>query len=217
MFKAPVNTLCNNILFSGLTMLTMPSDSQSQLHPSVEALYRAAMSHDDRQPADVARRMNVSPQVLQNWESRGISKQGALQAQRTYDVDATALMRGDLVHLGAKSKSQVADSKASHLQRFDASILAATHRALRELYWTEFRLPYNLEDDPEHFLQAYELSSKLSAQVTGADLVQIFKAAGLGTDQGIVRDGQSGDGRAGMPDEGVDQGKVARKVQRKKA
>ncbi len=208
--------MCNNALFSGPTILTMSDIKQPTMHPSVAALYRAALLREDKQPADVARRMNVSPQRLQNWESRGISKQGALQAQKTYDVDATALMAGDMHLLTAGGQLQVVELKESHAPRFDANILAATHRALRELYRSEFGLSYNLEDDPEHFLHAYELRSKLSPQLPGADLVQIFKAAGLGKNQGAEEDGQRGNGRAGMPDEGVNKGKVARKVQRKK-
>jgi transcriptional regulator with XRE-family HTH domain len=110
---------------------------------------------------------------------------------------------------------QVIDSKQSHAPRFDAKILAATHRALRELHEAaETGAPYNLESDPEHFLQAYELRAKLS-QVSAADLVQIFKAAGLGMNHGVAEDGRSGDGRTGVPNEGTHTGAVARKVRRK--
>jgi transcriptional regulator with XRE-family HTH domain len=75
-------------------------------------------------------------------------------------------------------RPQPVENKASHSPRLDAKILAATHRALREIHAETSDLPYNLEDDPEHFLQAYELRAKLS-QVSAADLVQIFKVAGL--------------------------------------
>lgn len=90
MFSTPVNIACNNILFSQRRILFM-----NKIHPSVANLYEAAASlrrHDS--PAAVARALNVSPQRLQNWEERGISKEGALLAQNVYGVDANELRRG---------------------------------------------------------------------------------------------------------------------------
>lgn len=106
--------------------------------------------------------------------------------------------------------------RESQPERLDPWILAATHRAMRELH-AEQGLPYNLEDDPVHFLQAYGLHTELARLApAGADLVKIFRAAGLANRQG-ADDGRLGDGAAGMPDEGGHEGKMARKVQRKKA
>lgn len=113
------------------------------------------------------------------------------------------------------SRPKVVDLLASHPQRFDVKILVATHRALRELHESQFDSPYNLEDDPVHFLQAYELRAKLS-QVSPADLVEIFRASGLGTDEGATGDGRSRDGTAGVPNESTHKGGMAGKVQRKK-
>ncbi|MGA0588840.1 LexA family transcriptional regulator [Dyella sp. KRB-257] len=64
------------------------------MHPSMRRLYEAAKERGDNAPAKVARRLNVSPQRLQNWESRGISREGALTAQQAYGVDANELREG---------------------------------------------------------------------------------------------------------------------------
>lgn len=62
-------------------------------HPSIQKLYNhAEATMGDVSPAQVARRMNVSAQTIQNWENRGISKDGALLAQAVYGVDANWLL-----------------------------------------------------------------------------------------------------------------------------
>lgn len=95
MFSAEVNIACNNILFSQRRIAGM------NMHLSMRRLYDAAKERGDDAPAKVARRLNVSPQRLQNWESRGISKEGALAAQDAYGVDANELRDG------AKSRSSL--------------------------------------------------------------------------------------------------------------
>lgn len=67
--------------------------STPRRHPSIQKLYEhAATVMGDTSPAQVVRRMNISAQTLQNWEGRGISKDGALLAQAVYGVDANWLL-----------------------------------------------------------------------------------------------------------------------------
>jgi phage repressor protein C with HTH and peptisase S24 domain len=89
MFSPFVNTPCNNAAFSRRTMRSM---TEPDRHPSIQKLYATASDHGDTSPAQVARRLNVSAQVVQNWETRGISKTGAMAAQRAYGIDANWLL-----------------------------------------------------------------------------------------------------------------------------
>ena len=66
------------------------------MHDSMKRLYEAALhKRGDRIPADVARRMNASPQTISNWEKRGISQEGAIDAERAYNVSAAWLIDGN--------------------------------------------------------------------------------------------------------------------------
>lgn len=90
MLSREVNTLCNNAAFSRMRLGSM---NEPQRHPSIQKLYEYAESkRGDSSPAQIARRMNISAQTLQNWEDRGISKDGALVAQAEYGVDANWLL-----------------------------------------------------------------------------------------------------------------------------
>lgn len=90
MFSSAVNTPCNNALFSSRTMGGM--EAASAMHPSANRLYRIAAQRGDLSTAAIAKRMNTSVQKIQNWESRGVSREGALHAQLVYGYDANWLL-----------------------------------------------------------------------------------------------------------------------------
>jgi phage repressor protein C with HTH and peptisase S24 domain len=94
MLSSLVNTLCNNVAFSGQTIRGMNEPTR---HPSIQKLYRVAADRGDTQPARVAERLNIGAQTLNNWESRGISRDGALTAQAIYGADANWLLGDDSV------------------------------------------------------------------------------------------------------------------------
>lgn len=74
-----------NILFKSEIMPGM-HDSMVKLHGFVaEKLQLVGQSV-------VARKMNETPQVVKNWEGRGISEGGALNAQRLFGCDANWLL-----------------------------------------------------------------------------------------------------------------------------
>lgn len=77
----------NNILFNRQTIAAM--------HPSAERLYKAAqdLANTTGQSA-VARLLNESPQTVKNWESRGVSKAGAIKAQEVIGCSATWITTG---------------------------------------------------------------------------------------------------------------------------
>ena len=62
---------------------------------STERLYQAAKELKSlKNPSQVARAFNTSPQTIKNWETRGISKEGLLKAQEIIGVSAQWLETG---------------------------------------------------------------------------------------------------------------------------
>jgi phage repressor protein C with HTH and peptisase S24 domain len=59
-----------------------------------EAARAAGKLTGDTDQAELARLLNESPQTIHNWETRGLSKQGALTAQSVFGVNATWLNSG---------------------------------------------------------------------------------------------------------------------------
>lgn len=84
MFIDKSNAACNN--------KTLSSRIICGVSPTTERLYEAAMKiRQIEKPADIARALNVSPQTLTNWEARGMSQQGMLQAEEKIGVRANWL------------------------------------------------------------------------------------------------------------------------------
>ena len=66
------------------------------MHPTMVRLYEAAwLLHRVKKPGKLARLLNVSPQLVHNWESRGMSSKGMLEAQRSVGCSATWLETGE--------------------------------------------------------------------------------------------------------------------------
>lgn len=66
------------------------------MHPSAERLYQVAreMAPSVVGQSAVARWLNVSPQNMTAWEKRGVSKLGALKAQKLSGYSATWILDG---------------------------------------------------------------------------------------------------------------------------
>lgn len=65
------------------------------MHETMIRLYAAADTLKGlRGQSEVARALNVSPQTINNWEARGMSKSGMLNAQSTFGCSATWLATG---------------------------------------------------------------------------------------------------------------------------
>ena len=81
----------NNTAFSEKTMTAM-----AEPHKSMKRLYQAALDlRDVSGQSATARLLGVSPQVVKNWEGRGISIEGALIAQKIIGCDANWLLEVD--------------------------------------------------------------------------------------------------------------------------
>lgn len=85
MFNQPSNAVCNNILFS--------CNRIDRMHESMTRLYEIAQRRFGIQrQSDLAAALNESQQTVKNWEARGISKDGALKAQKRFGCDANWLL-----------------------------------------------------------------------------------------------------------------------------
>lgn len=69
----------------------------SRMHPSTERLYQVAAQQ--KPPivgqSAVAKWLNESPQVVKNWEKRGVSQRGALKLAQQSDVLAGWVLTGE--------------------------------------------------------------------------------------------------------------------------
>lgn len=70
-----------NIAFNNKTFTSSTIGSMRAIHETTQRLYVAAKKlRDVDGPANVARLLNESPQLLNNWERRGMSSAGIIKA-----------------------------------------------------------------------------------------------------------------------------------------
>lgn len=78
--------------------LLRPQFSMRKMSETAERLYQAARANGllDRamEQSSLARLLNVAPQNVNNWERRGVSKDAAIEAQKTLGVSATWVLYG---------------------------------------------------------------------------------------------------------------------------
>lgn len=78
------------MVFSEKTIEQVP-----EIHQSTQRLYQAARDlRDVTGQSAVARLLGATPQVVKNWEARGISSDGALLAQKIIGCNANWLLEG---------------------------------------------------------------------------------------------------------------------------
>lgn len=74
------------------------------MHLSAQRLYEAALALKGVEgQSNVARLLNISPQNMTAWEARGVSNQGALNAQAVLGCNANWLTTGDGEMVGTAS------------------------------------------------------------------------------------------------------------------
>jgi transcriptional regulator with XRE-family HTH domain len=87
MFNENANTTLNNKVFN--------CENIPDMHDTMKRLYEAArLLHGLTTQTEIARFLNESPQVINNWERRGMSKAGMLAAQEKLGCSALWLMSG---------------------------------------------------------------------------------------------------------------------------
>lgn len=87
MFSLKSNAMFNNAMFNSNKIVVM--------HIQMERLYQAAkLLKGVSGQSDLARALNASPQTINNWEERGISKQGMVKAQEVIGCSVTWIETG---------------------------------------------------------------------------------------------------------------------------
>lgn len=94
MFMSSVNAACIPRRAAALTLEGMHDSMRRLLDYARRATEAKRPAERVHEFADIGRRMNVSSAVLTNWKARGISKDGALDAQRAFGCNAWWLLDG---------------------------------------------------------------------------------------------------------------------------
>jgi phage repressor protein C with HTH and peptisase S24 domain len=159
------------------------------IHPSIRRLYSVAAEAGDDAPAKVARRLNISPQTMNNWEARGISQPGSLSAQEAYGCSAVWLItgKGEQGQPGA-----VALSSQSHPLKLDPAMIRQVGRAL-ELRHKKTG-GYNLQERPEEFAIAYEIRASMTDAYVDPEVFELVILHADLSPQGASDDGRGSDG-----------------------
>lgn len=126
---------------------------------------------------DVANALNESSQTVKNWEARGVSKDGALKAQRRLGVSATYLLDG----------LEPALVGASQPARPDPDILARTVTVLKNLARMQAGEANFLYNAPS-ILKVYDVLSRSPPDI------DLDREAVLGRMAAVLRGEDDGEG-----------------------
>ena len=94
------------------------------MHEQMERLYKATQERFGiSDPSDLARALGVTHQVVTNWQSRGISKDGALTAQGVLGISATWIKdgTGDMFQASVKDVSIPSEDDFDLVPQLDMS------------------------------------------------------------------------------------------------
>jgi SOS-response transcriptional repressor LexA len=112
------------------------------MQKSADRLYQAAkLMRKIEGQSNLAKLLGQSPQVIKNWESRGVSKAGAIIAQKLIGCDSNWLLSGTGEMMSSKEVSNVEDGpdyKTLRLYPVISDVQAGT--------WTETCESFNHQD-----------------------------------------------------------------------
>jgi phage repressor protein C with HTH and peptisase S24 domain len=136
----------------------------------MENLYRIAKERFDIEgQSDLARKLNKSPQVLNNWEDRGMSKGGILYASKLLGIDPRAI-DGDGFYFESASVTSIDDNNEEYpaIKRVSLRLSAGI---------TGFGVEMDIEDKTPIVMQKEWFSKKgyvpeklLAVKVTGQSM-----------------------------------------------
>jgi phage repressor protein C with HTH and peptisase S24 domain len=115
------------------------------MHPSMERLYKAAkeMKGVEGQSA-LARLLTMSPQRIKGWEDRGVSKQGAITAQRVIGCSALWITE----EIGRMNLAQQFDGYAVSTSKYKKVwVIGKGQGGLPERIWTDGDFPVGASDE----------------------------------------------------------------------
>jgi hypothetical protein len=72
----------------------MDNDARAQMVRLFEAATQAGLIPAEGQPSALARLLNISSQIVTNWQARGISDRGLIMIQRDLGINATYIETG---------------------------------------------------------------------------------------------------------------------------
>ncbi len=156
-----VNRAYNNILFTPPRI--------GDMNQQMKRLYEAASeARGIRGQSDLARALNTSPQTINNWETRGISKQGLLSIQNVLGISAS------WVQSGHGQKFVLDKSNVSHAQMGSKQIplISYVHAGL----WTGAVDAFQPNDAHEWLMTDLELSdSAFALEIKGESMLPEFR------------------------------------------
>lgn len=123
MFSLMSNTMCNNALFNPRKLRGMTND---QHHPSFIRLLDASKEHGVTGHAALAKALEQSEQTITNWASRGVSKPGAIKAQKVFGCSVNWVLSGTGPQQMAESETvEVSPSIAELIKRLSIALQTA--------------------------------------------------------------------------------------------
>ena len=127
MFMEHVNAACINVLF-------MP-ERISGMHESLRRLYEAAKAATAHLPLErrlgvdspsaLGRALNVSAAVMTNWKARGVSIEGAVNAEGLFGCSAWWILKGEQPP-GWRGQDNMGPLSAEVLERLSRDARAAS-------------------------------------------------------------------------------------------
>jgi len=105
------------------------------VHPSMERVYQATKLYG----TDLANALNETPQIIYNWERRGISKSGALAVSSKFNIDVGWILRG-----GDNSPIKTADVPVKTFTKRGGWVPVKSYSKMGyDGYYTEMEYPGN--------------------------------------------------------------------------
>ena len=175
-----LNAALNNKTFTSATI--------ARMHESMERLYEAArLLHRIEGPAQLAKFLNISEQLVNNWQRRGISKGGMIDAQTKIGCSATWLETGvppmTAANAQAHRKHEPAHSDSPKSDRKKGVIKSQSDTAANTL---------TAEETPAHRLRRAlgdkEVSPTELASVAGVGVeTAALWLGGIGSDMSLAQ------------------------------
>jgi hypothetical protein len=128
----------------------------------------------DISPADLAKRLNESPQTVNNWSTRGISNEGLIKAAvEFYGLDIYYIKVGE-------RKTITIDRRASSVKNMSLNDLLKTKDPLQKMADKMVEIFVSLSDNNQELLQLmankmYEYDHPTDSRANGKKLKQTEK------------------------------------------